>query len=341
MQTPNKYPTGFTLLGLLFLIVIIAVVTVGSLNALKNQQRANAVQHAAIEMQNIQQAAMAYYSQNLTWPLSMTDLLPSGSATNDGYLLPNGQCSPFFSSSPSTTGDCGNHSGYEIIAASDDIYFTVSLTVSGEELAEEIAVLLPNASVSSDDKTISSSVPMPGKEDAAHDPQALLIKQISMNYQCKDIDSAACNSTTASSIVHTPNHCPSGWSNRIKAAHAGILNMGSGTGTTEDGTATFPINLAVLTGNYGAQCQYPPAGNVCDDLSDNPIYGVSGYTGVNDFQLSSDSKAWELYACVHPCNVGWISGATNSPGDYFAGLVFVISYCEPPNYDPTAPYVYQ
>lgn len=86
---------GFTLVQLLFVIAIIAAITVASFHRDEDVSREHNARRAAVEMQRYFEAATDYYKKNALWPTDFSQLvagefIPPATALEGGYVNPWG-----------------------------------------------------------------------------------------------------------------------------------------------------------------------------------------------------------------------------------------------------------
>lgn len=343
----KRVPTGFTLIEVMFLTIVIAVISLAGLKAMTARHKANDIQKAAYEIQNIQQAALAYYATEGHWPeQGLIDLISSDVATIDGYLPRSAYCSPF--SLSGSNGKCGSHTPYEINYETGKDYKTskfamVSVTLGSEDVAEQLASQLPSSTVdtsSSTKITVTSTIALPGMGVGALDQNSLIIKQIAMQYFCqteKDPEKKYEDCSGITNRVKVP-HCPyapdgTQWKPKIQVGQSLILNQGGGWFDVTNDFTVMPIRWVVANGTKDGVDQ-----DSCGHRGDPG----KGYT--DDLEKSfekvtiSGEKYWKVYACTHPHEVGYISTSTNKATDSYAGVLLVITYCQPPDYNAGNPY---
>lgn len=173
---------GITLITLLLIIAVIAVLAGISITVERQHQERLIVEKTAIEMKNLLEASVGYYSEVGTWPEQLSALV------DEEFLPETSICSPWSAKTSSSAaaaaagpegGGCKNKQEYSAKipagtnpgaeGALDTVvehptFFGVSIDVDNENMAKQVAGLLPSTIITN--KTIVTSyVPIPGALD--------------------------------------------------------------------------------------------------------------------------------------------------------------------------------
>lgn len=314
---------GFSLVEVMFVIILLGVLALSGIKYLQSRQKSQLIEKTAIEMGNLLQAGMIYFSINEQWPAKIEQLLASNDDLLDGMLPPDAKCSPYaIFNSPYNDPECGDHPAYQVKPSNPgDLigskYFEVSVMVPTEEIAKAIAARLPNSTINAN--IVYGAVSVVGSGDP--DPHSLLIKTVSMQY----IDEKGMS-------VNKPN-CPLKWTPKLSAGFAMIFNQqGSSRGwqnvVLEDDDV-YPMKYIWLGGK---ECPTKEAKKNDYILDNDDKYVVD--------RLNTFTSTWKIYPCVYPelkesKNLFWDKNKGRIDG---RGTAIVITYCEPPGYNPATPY---
>ena len=150
----KKIEKGFTLIELMFVIIIFSVVGFYSITKQQNKAREEAIERTVIEMKNILSANLAYYVKNNGWPLDESQLWTLGtSSIQQTFLNQSAFCSPWSKTATSSALEiCPSKTPYQGLPGGSQpstasLYYTVSVDVPTESIAREIAARLPNSEV--------------------------------------------------------------------------------------------------------------------------------------------------------------------------------------------------
>lgn len=301
---------GFTLLEVMFVIIILSVTSLFTIKFVAQRDKVLKVQRTAIEMQNIQQAAAAYYLENNQWPQKLNQLLATDDTLTDGILHPTAKCSEYLMPGGADYDPliCGDRPIYQIQAQDlgnlhDSKYLEVFVEVPTAEIARQIAAMLPDSYTKLN--MVYSSVSRPGYQEP--DRHSLLIRSISMQYANKNgVD------------IPKPK-CPEGWKQKVAAGISMIFNQqGADDGWRQvlGDAQVYPIKFSWIDGES------------CDE------------SDADDLKINRFTKSWRLYTCTYPSHrvrKGLFGSKQMGEVDK-RGLALTITYCEPPNYDATEPY---
>lgn len=150
MRNTSKNQRGFTLIELIFVIALLAILSMYGLSIVRNQARQEAINNTAVMLKSWLQAVLAYYADNNHWPTDFREVVGT-------YLPTSLVCSQFGGSSSGGLCQNGNSS---FTGQNDDLFYTVSINVSDASTAKIIAEKLPASQVNG--ATVSASVPIPG-----------------------------------------------------------------------------------------------------------------------------------------------------------------------------------
>jgi prepilin-type N-terminal cleavage/methylation domain-containing protein len=148
----KKFVKGFTLVEMMLVLVIISSILGMLVNYTQLQTQRIIRNKAAIQIQQILNAALAYYINTGYWPNynSTTYTCPSSTLAT---LIPNYL--------PTTNNPYISMGAYSIACTASGILFTVSLPTSSSAEASVLAGMLPMGSYSS--ATVTASVNVPGQ----------------------------------------------------------------------------------------------------------------------------------------------------------------------------------
>lgn len=141
-RTLKKFCNGFTLLEILFVIVILAGVMVTWVIYTQRGSTQKMVDKTAEQMLQLIEASRGYFSNQLYyWPTSFDNLITAG------YITKSGQCSSWQTVKYSSK-DCSNKEAYQLYWSntadtSKAKIFGVSIVVGTEEIANQIIAQLP------------------------------------------------------------------------------------------------------------------------------------------------------------------------------------------------------
>ncbi len=136
---------GFTLLELLFVIVILGVIATFGLTLFQQKTSRFKLEKAALQIQQIQQAAIAFYVDNNQWPANcdpndadFASYLPIGITTNPWGI------------------------SYQCQVSSSGKKFQIISSVDSKATQEQLTAVLPSAS-SIQENQVLSEIPIPAK----------------------------------------------------------------------------------------------------------------------------------------------------------------------------------
>ncbi len=166
MKVTKKLARAFTLIEMLFVIVIVAVLMLYAVNIERSHREDRIVQQATTQMLQIMQAARVYYmTKSYVWPTSMSDLI----GQSPMYMPTNFQCEPFLDNRNVTGGPpCYNRAVYTIAPTSgaDVISTPVLLGITANNvpanLSQKLAAQLPNYTFSNNNTSVTVFTPIPG-----------------------------------------------------------------------------------------------------------------------------------------------------------------------------------
>ena len=150
---------GFTLIEILFVIALIGVITAFSLSAYEKKSENTKIDKTALQIQQILQAATAYYNDNSCWPGNCS----GSNIANFSDYLPFGE---------NPKNPWGNAYHYQTLGPNGE-RFQVDTSVLTENIAKRVANKLPFSEVN--DKTILTETVIPG---ATPENQSLIVKDI-------------------------------------------------------------------------------------------------------------------------------------------------------------------
>lgn len=137
--------SGFTLIEVLLVMVIISIIIYAGVNYVQQQAQSNRIARTSAQMQQILNAGLAYYVDNGKWPTQMSDLqtkyLPAIAITNSW-----GQPYNIYSYPVNTTDP-------RLFYVYTEITTAEPTSATGSAVANAIAGLLPLSYVSSDSGT--------------------------------------------------------------------------------------------------------------------------------------------------------------------------------------------
>lgn len=172
MQMPiNKQKQsqwGFTLIELMLVILVISLLTVYVVKVINQNLINSQVNRAAVQIQSIKQALIAYYvGVGDQWPADSNqnpDLAPllnpvtfSGQ-TLSPFLQSYALCSPF--SQSTSSGSCGYSIPYTASSVTNTNYFTFQIVLPSQDLATRLAAVVNNSWITSN-TTLNIAVPKP------------------------------------------------------------------------------------------------------------------------------------------------------------------------------------
>lgn len=231
----NNGSHGFSLLELMFVVVIIAVVSIGTISLYRNWQQTQKIDEVIQEMDRVGQAAISYYlREDFKWPASTQKLIDAG------YISQDASCSPLLVSAPSSQCKCGGHACYQIVlhdTVDQSLYLSLQLQTPNKKTSERLITSLPSSSLVNNNR-ISTSIPIPGPRAL---PNGLIIKQIEFHEFKGKSDTISQNFS-----------CPPGWTKDYDAVINYIKNplTYKFQGSMWDGTklrpSIGPISLAEI-----------------------------------------------------------------------------------------------
>ncbi len=317
-MSATKRHSGFTLIELMLVIVVLALISVYAIKTLRTMSGATVVQKAAQEASNIQQAAMAYYVTYTEWPLSLQTLV-------DKSYLPktvggaDPRCSPFVTTGKTT--NCGSFAEYTTTTTDKKApYFTLSLNTPSNDTALAMAAKLPSAWVGgTNNATIFSAIPVPGQ-----------ISNITEFFKDKGwVVSAGfvatpTNAPKPSSIKIYLPRCPKGYEGHYvvtpkffttaEHAYTGLGTTNEVQGKDEKGDKiTLRVPDFESNTNYRDQYIYVTGSRVFKDST----YGLYTMEPYMDFQASQPvnmpNKMNQYYYVTMCLPTGYWSSAANVP----------------------------
>ena len=206
-------------------MIVIAVLASAALPALTQQFMNMAEQKTAMDINNIENAALAYYVKNNVWPTSITPVTGFSTDLESNGYLPSGW---------NATNPFGNV--YSISS-------TVSLlTVSTQVVSNtqsSIAYQLPTSSYSGN--VVSSSVPIPGVSSHGYGP--LVQQNIGQTYTA-----TSDGNIQSFNRVSNNNDVIYGFVNGTQVCGGGTASGANGTGPEGTG-AEYPCNFTVAKGD--------------------------------------------------------------------------------------------
>ncbi len=137
---------GFTLIEMLLVLVIIAAILVGLLGYTQQKTESMRRDRTAMQMQQIENAAMAYYVSTSSWPANIAALQTAGFLPSS--LGNNPYANPYFINSDSSTGN------FSVCTA-----VTSNNSDNAMTLAQTLAGMLPLGFVTDTDDPSSSCSP--------------------------------------------------------------------------------------------------------------------------------------------------------------------------------------
>jgi len=153
-MTHNHPSKAFSLIEMMFVIIIIAAISLYAVNIVRSRGTDAVVTSTADTLTQWLQASQNYYAQNKQWPQGWSDLY-SGSTQ---YLPESAGCSKILQSSTftcpaGTSASCGSYGPICLSFASGQTYqnatfIAVGTPVSDTAMAQKIANLVPNGSYS-------------------------------------------------------------------------------------------------------------------------------------------------------------------------------------------------
>ena len=274
----DKKPTnGFTLIEILFVIAIMAVVAGLSLSFYQQTTVSSKVSKTALQMQQILQAASAYYIANQNqaqpWPTSIDQknpdfqvYLPIGSTTS-----PWGSAYPPYSANPPFVDGAYNNK-----------LFQVSVTVPSTAIAERIAGILPSGQAT--DTTVISQVGIPGQTIVPPPPTpAYTIAKVGLATSGTQI-SFNCPTNTNACVYPATTEVHNVYAGGRRGFNLPINNMGDIVTYCEGQSATQQnASCTIITKMCGSSYYYSLTGAnkfLRIDISEPTISQVAFYLGV-------------------------------------------------------------
>lgn len=154
MSHKMKKQSGFTLIEIMIVIIIISIISYYAITLLRDKAESQAINRTLIEFKNWQEVVLSYYAANKRWPLSLDALWNTSTQL---YFEQSAQCSPW-PGKQTTNNACPNneiYTGEQFVS-----YYTISLKVPNSAIAKQIAGKLPQALAVDD--VVKSSVAIPG-----------------------------------------------------------------------------------------------------------------------------------------------------------------------------------
>ncbi len=141
-----KRRTGFSLIEIMFVIVLIGIITTVVVTAMQNRILTATLNKSAGEMELILQAYSAYYVDNKKITTNMKDLQPylTIPMTSDGYVY----------------GPWGQQYLISATPSNQPTKLQVSLVAPTDKIGQGLTALLPGASYDSSSKKVTASLPL-------------------------------------------------------------------------------------------------------------------------------------------------------------------------------------
>ncbi|MFN7096128.1 MAG: type II secretion system protein, partial [Gammaproteobacteria bacterium] len=148
----NQNIAAFTLIEMMFIILILAVITVQIAQTEQQKTQAALVERVAGDMQVWETALINYNVRSHQWPTSLSVLTQGATPLMPVSTL----CSPF--TSPQANGNCGSYAAYQGSASSPQAsYYILSVHASSAQTATLLAAKLQNSWISSN--TVNTAIP--------------------------------------------------------------------------------------------------------------------------------------------------------------------------------------
>lgn len=144
--------TGFTLIEMMFLVLILGIVAVHIAQMQQQKTQQIIVERASQDILSWQTMLVNYWTANQRWPTSFSDL--------SSQLPPKSICSPFISDTVDTT--CGTYSAYKGVSGSSG--YTLTIDTGNTSLATQLASKLLNAWLTGTNMTtVNVAIPAPNQ----------------------------------------------------------------------------------------------------------------------------------------------------------------------------------
>jgi prepilin-type N-terminal cleavage/methylation domain-containing protein len=194
--------SGFTLIEILFVIAILGVIFAIGLAMTQKHTEQFKVEKTALQIQQLLQAAAAYYVDNACWPNAPECKTSGMNVVPDfnQYIPVNGTKDPW--GNIYTFTEVGDH--HEKFQVSDNLLYLPDDAIR-QAIATRVAALLPNAS--GDGGKITSEVSVPGYAQG---------NKWTFN-GIREVVIAAAASPTDVDIPFSEIKCPNGWSTFLKS----------------------------------------------------------------------------------------------------------------------------
>jgi prepilin-type N-terminal cleavage/methylation domain-containing protein len=155
MKKIKRFTTGFSLIEMLLVLVIMSSIVVMVANYTQMKADSARRDRAALQMQQILNAGLVYYVSQGMWPTqTLASGCPGGTSTLStltGTYLPATMNSPYVGKS------------YAISCNTQYGTFSVQLTTTNTTDASMLAGILPSGTVQADGLTVSAQVSVPGQ----------------------------------------------------------------------------------------------------------------------------------------------------------------------------------
>src|SRR6185295_12957830 len=103
MNRITKRSTGFTLIEMLLVLVIMSFIVIAIIGYTEQRSDALRRDRTVLQIQQIQNAAIAYYISNSAWPSAVSDLQTAGFLPNT-MTIANPWGNPYFMAADNSTG---------------------------------------------------------------------------------------------------------------------------------------------------------------------------------------------------------------------------------------------
>lgn len=304
----NQKQQGYTLLEILFVIVLIAIMSLVGLQFLKNQVDSVKVDTANTQIHNWLQAGLAYYEDYARWPATTVELMPD-------YIALGSDINPW-----------GLPYVVAPLSSTEEGVFGIQTKLPDVTLATRVAAKLPFTSVSGTSLTAFAGTAVEK------------YKQIQIKSLGDKVDLPSWEGDTDPSIAYfyvSKPTCPAGMSKEIavfiNSFQKGCL-MAYTVGGVISGVFSGDVKKECTDYNIASVLTGPIMGSIIGAFGDTKVY--TGFHKSSAIHISSTGSSWAIYIKTTSTAPNGLLDALsgNFAGDganNFYGSLSYVTYCKP------------
>lgn len=314
MNLKNSNQTGFTLIELMLVLVVITVMMISAFRTMQEKASAMQVQRVGEQIEDIMSGAQQFYLEYGAWPGSSqatatsdatTDMVSQGLISplvNSPWDTPYSLCPIELDADTSTTAAVCVASSESKPIASNQAGFFVYLKVPSMAAAYQVAALVPNGVV----------FPV----DGGFQVQSYVVSGTMSNanfIQFATQVEATCHGVTpATPQIPVPN-CPTNWTPQIYAVPAGFSSMPYKSSNSGSWSV---YNFQKLAAFYAI---VKPVTSTSNSLIGWNIYAQSYQEDGVNYPCGAQALIAVFTRCVPSSQAGGNTGVTNNSVDWQVG----------------------